>query len=204
MIDQILEWIHTIGPPGLFIVMFLEGSSLPFPGVIMVLSFGYLFSPGYLETAFVAVGMSLSYCIASLIPYYLGMKLEDYIPNKFKNGLQKGQDFFNKYGVWSVALSRPFGIGNYISYVAGISRVSFFKYFTLTFIGIYPWSYVMILLGNYFNGSIDAVKDFFDSYKNYGYLSVAFIIFLIGILYFIKLRKNKNKSFKKDNINIDN
>jgi len=34
--------------------------------------------------------------------------------------VKKGQAFFNRYGVWSIALSRPFGVSNYISYVAGM------------------------------------------------------------------------------------
>jgi membrane protein DedA with SNARE-associated domain len=192
MVQQFLEWIHAIGLPGLFLVMVLEGSSLPFPGIIMVLSFGYLFSPGYGDTAVIALGMSISYSLASLIPYYLARKLERYIPKRMKKGLKKGQLFFNKYGIWSIALSRPFGIGNYISYVAGMSHVHLFKYLLLTFVGIYPWSYVMILLGDYFNGNYEAFKNYFSTYSIYGYGAVLLVLSIIFLIYYKKFKKEKS------------
>ncbi|PWA09773.1 hypothetical protein DCC39_12485 [Pueribacillus theae] len=190
MIQQFLEWLNAIGLPGLFLVMFLEGSSLPFPGLIIVLSYGYLLSPGYLNSVFIAGGMSIFYSLASLIPYFLSMKLEGYFPNRLKKKLKKGISFFNRYGVWSIALSRPFGIGNYISYVAGMSRVHFFKYFVLTFLGIYPWSYIMILLGDYFNGNYEAFKNYFSSYSIYGYVA-AFVAITGMILFYYKKSKRK-------------
>src|SRR5690625_5890773 len=119
--------------------MFLEGSSLPFPGIAIVLSYGYLLSPGYIDTIFIAASMSTLYTIASFMPYFLGLKLEERLPQRLQRRLAKGTAFFNRYGIWSIAFSRPFGIGNYISYVAGISKVHIMKYFILTFLGIYPW-----------------------------------------------------------------
>ncbi|MHC0036326.1 DedA family protein [Pseudoneobacillus sp. C159] len=191
MVQQFLEWVHAIGIPGLFVVMALEGSSLPFPGIVMVLSFGYLFSPSYVDTALIAFGMSLSYSLASLIPYFLGMKMERLISKRLRKGLSKGQQFFNKYGIWSIALSRPFGIGNYISYIAGMSKVQLLKYSLLTFIGIYPWSFVMILLGDYFNGNYEAFKEFFATYSLYFYGVIMVVIVGIVLFYYKKFKREK-------------
>ena len=193
MIQQFLEWLHTIGLPGLFLVMMLDGSSLPFPGLIIVLTYGYIFTPGYIETSFIAFGMSIFYSLASLVPYFLGKKLEKYIPKRLRSGIAKGKLFFNRYGVWSIAISRPFGIGNYISYVAGVSGVNSLKYLLLTFIGIYPWSYVMILLGDFFNGNDQVFREYFSRYSIYAY-SVGFIgIFIIGLLVYKKLKHQRVK-----------
>lgn len=176
--------------------MFLEGSSLPFPGVIIVLSYGYLLSPGYVNTAFIAAGMSVFYTLASLIPYFLGLKLEERLPQRLKKGLKKGTAFFNRYGIWSISFSRPFGIGNYISYVAGMSNVHIIKYFILTFLGIYPWSYIMILLGNYFKGNFETLKNYFSTYSIYGYAVVIVAIVIIGLIFYMRARKSKRKLIK--------
>ncbi|MBW8351090.1 VTT domain-containing protein [Bacillus sp. IITD106] len=189
MIQQFLEWLNTLGIPGLFIVMFLEGSSLPFPGLIVVLSYGYVLSPGYVQTIFLAAGMAVSYSLSSLIPYFLGLKLERYFPQRFKKGLEKGTAYFKRYGIWSIALSRPFGIGNYISYVAGISKVNVLKYLILTFIGIYPWSYVMVLLGDYFKGNYETFKNYFSSFGIYGYGAAVVVIITIFVFYKLKQKK---------------
>ncbi|MCP3740255.1 DedA family protein [Rossellomorea sp. BNER] len=196
MVQQCLEWLTVIGLPGLFLVMILEGSSLPFPGLIIVLSYGYIISPGYMDTTLIAIGMSISYCLASLIPYLLGMKLERFLPNRLKKGLRKATSFFNRYGIWSIALSRPFGIGNYISYVAGMSRVNVYKYLALTFLGIYPWSYAMIILGDYFNGNYEALKSSFSSYSIYVY-GTSLVVILIIILYYYKNSKRENSKLSE-------
>lgn len=189
MVQQIVDWLSAVGEPGLYIVMLLEGSSLPFPGVILVLSFGYILSPGYLDMAIFAANMSACYGLASLIPYFLGKKLTGLSSGRLKKGLDKAESFFNRYGVWSVAISRPLGIGNYISYVAGMSKIHIVKYFLLTFIGIYPWSYMMLFLGDYFNGSYEAFKRYFDSYSLYIYVALAIIaVVVIVIVYFRKSR----------------
>lgn len=192
MIQQFLDWLNMLGLPGLFTVMFLEGSSLPFPGVIVVLSYGYIISSsGYLEMAIIAIAMSAFYCLASMVPYFLGMKMSGFFSNKLKKGIDKGSAFFQRYGVWSIALSRPFGVGNYISYVAGMSKINIGKYLLLTFIGIYPWSFVMLFLGDYFNGNIEEVREFFSSYTMIGYGAVLVIASVVGIFIYINIKKKK-------------
>lgn len=193
MIQQILEWLELLGLPGLFLVMVLEGSSLPFPGIILVLSFGYLLSPNLISVAIIASGMAFCYSIASLVPYFIGMKSGDLLPKRFEKGILKGQQFFNRYGKWSIAISRPFGIGNYISYVAGISRVRMLQYLILTFLGIFPWSFIMLFLGDYFNGNVEAVRGFFSSYSIYAYVAVVLVVGILGAFYYRKF-KNKEKS----------
>jgi membrane protein DedA with SNARE-associated domain len=193
MIQQIMEWLEVIGLPGLFLVMALEGSSLPFPGIILVLSFGYLLTPDLLDIAIISVGMGISYSVASLIPYFIGMKSGDLLPKRFDKGIIKGKQFFNRYGKWSIAISRPFGIGNYISYVAGISKVGLLHYLLLTFVGIYPWSFLMLFLGNYFNGNIQAVKTFLSTYSVYGYGAILVMVSILSVYYYRKF-KTKEKS----------
>ncbi|MFD2044585.1 DedA family protein [Ornithinibacillus salinisoli] len=190
MFQKLLDWFQAIGEPGLYFVMLLEGSSLPFPGVILVLSFGYILSPSYVDAILLAAKMSLCYSLASLFPYFLARKLKKVTSNRYINkGFDKAETFFNRYGIWSIALSRPFGIGNYISYVAGLSKVNVANFLILTCIGIYPWSYAMIMLGNYFNGSYDAFRQFFESYRLYIY--GAFVILVIGIVVYWLVRRSK-------------
>jgi membrane protein DedA with SNARE-associated domain len=196
LIEIILHWLEDIGLAGLFAAMFLEGSSLPFPGIAVVLAYGYILPFSYWNTAWIAAWMSVIYCISSLIPYFLGRKLEGLFQKRPKKGLQKAKDLFVRYGGWSVAISRPFGIGNYISYVAGMSKMKLVPYLLLTFIGIYPWSYVMLLLGNYFNGSYEAYQSFYRNYSVYLYLGAGIIAGISFLFFFLK--RNKAREGGKD------
>lgn len=147
----IITFLTKIGLVGLFLAMFLEGSSLPFPGVLVVLSYGYALNLSIVEAVFISIIMSIVYGIASFIPFMLGLRFEGIVRKKFGRKLGKAQAWFIRYGMWSICLSRPFSVGNYISYVAGMSKVSKVKYFIYTFFGIFPWSFVILVIGNEFN-----------------------------------------------------
>jgi membrane protein DedA with SNARE-associated domain len=133
------------------------------------------------------------YSMASLIPYFIGSKLGELFQKRPKKGLQKAKDLFIRYGVWSVAMSRPFGLGNYISYVAGMSKMRLTPYFLLTFIGIFPWSFVMIVLGNYFNGSYEAFKSFYQNNSAYLYIVAAITLGMITLFFYVKYHSKAMK-----------
>lgn len=168
-IQLAIEWIFRLlgelGLFGLFTAIFLEGASVPFPGIIVVLAYGGLLDMSLAGMVGIAAIMAAIYSVASLIPYFIGNKLEHLIRPNIRKGLDKASRIFNRYGIWSIALSRPFGIGNYISYLAGISGVGLLKYLLLTFTGIFPWCLAILYLGDYLNGNYDHFLVLFDEYK---------------------------------------
>lgn len=200
MTELVLHWLKDIGLIGLFAAMFLEGSSLPFPGIAVVIAYGYILPFEYFNPLWIAAGMSLVYSLASLIPYYIGSKLEGLIWKHPKKGINKARDLFNRYGVWSVAVSRPFGLGNYISYVAGMSKMSLRQYLLFTFIGIYPWSYVMILLGKYFKGSHEALMSFYQNNSSYFYFALTILLGIIFLYLLIRNKNNQDKAVIKEGV----
>lgn len=159
------RFLGRIGLFGLFTAIFLEGASVPFPGIVVVLAYGGLLNMSLAGMAGIAAAMAVIYSVASLIPYFIGNKLEHLIRPNIRKGLDKASRIFNRYGIWSIALSRPFGIGNYISYLAGISAVGLLKYVLLTFAGILPWCFAILYLGDYLNGNYDRFLVLFDEYK---------------------------------------
>lgn len=193
MIEEILAFLESLGMLGLFSVMFLEGSSMPFPGVALVIAYGGLLNHSLAATALLSAGLAAAYSLASLIPYFLGNKLQKFFQKKFDKGLKKASALFHRYGIWSIAISRPFGIGNYISYLAGMSRIPIGKYGALTFIGIYPWCFAMLRIGHYFNGNYEAFKSFVAANQIlvYGYIVV--ILGAIGLWFYVKMRSRNNK-----------
>ncbi|MGG4036720.1 DedA family protein [Heyndrickxia ginsengihumi] len=139
--------IQGMGIIGVCIVMLIEGSSLPFPGVFILVSYGAVSHLNCNQILFTAVLMAITYTISSFIPYYISSALQKKIPKKFQKGIEKAQCLFQRFGVWTIAFTRPFSIGNYISYVAGLCKIPRWKYSILTFIGIYPWSIAVLFLG---------------------------------------------------------
>ncbi len=182
--------------------MFLEGASIPFPGILLVLAFASLERPNVKESMVVAFFMALSYTIASFIPYAIGRKLGIKILSIFdkrkriKASIDKSKEIIAKYGIFTIAISRFFGWGNKISYIAGISKIKCLPYGLLTFSGIYTWSIIMINLGKLFKGNTHMAIDLVKKYTLYMYIGVGVFIILYFAIMLLKY-KLKNKDLKE-------
>ncbi|GER69768.1 hypothetical protein BpJC7_10710 [Weizmannia acidilactici] len=163
MFQHLIDFLQGIGIFGVYFVMFLEGASVPFPGIFIIISYGYILKLSMTETAFQAGIMAVIYTAASFIPYFLALKLHGRIPPKLQKGIHMGRQMFNRFGAWSIAITRPFGIGNYISYVAGFSNVPKLKYGILTFIGIYPWAFAVLFLGKSYELFLKKIGNMFQT-----------------------------------------
>ncbi len=178
------------------LAMVTEGMSVPFPGIIFLLTWGSINSPSIGEGAAVSLLLAFSYTAGSFFPYFIGEKLGNraaaLFGKKINNAFIRGQNFMKKYGVIAVAISRPFGWGNYISYIAGAAEVDKKTYSALTFAGIYPWCLVMVLLGRKFRGNIAAVMEFINDISVYIYIIVftaALIFALTRYRRYVKLKR---------------
>lgn len=178
-----IEILSKFGISGLLFTMAIEGLSVPIPGIIVVLTLGYILNLGLIQTLIVSFFMSSLYSISSFLPYNIGYKLEDLIRKKYSKQINAAQHYFNKYGESSIAILRPFAIGNYISYLAGISKVNKWKFALLTFVGIYPWCVIMLLIGKISRGNIKYAINLAKSYSIYFYLFAAlFVLIVTGII----------------------
>lgn len=175
-----IEIISKFGVSGLLFTMALEGLSVPIPGIIVVLTLGYILSLNLINTLIVSVFMSAMYSLGSFLPYNIGYRLENTIQKKYARQIKSAQHYFNKYGESSIAILRPFALGNYISYLAGMSKVSKWKYALLTFVGIYPWCVVMLLVGKVSRGNIQYAINLAKSYSIYFYLFASLAVLIIA------------------------
>lgn len=193
IIDQLLLFLKDIGLAGLFTAIFLEGASVPFPGIIAVLAYGGLLELSMSKMVGIAAMMAIIYSLASLFPYFVGNKMEHLLGKKIRKGLKAASRFFNRYGIWSIALSRPFGIGNYISYLAGISKVGITTYLLLTFVGIFPWCFAILYLGDVLNGNYKHFITLFNEYKGVFY-GIGLLLAIVFTVYSIWKHRKSNRT----------
>lgn len=192
----IYNFLNGIGAAGLILTMLLEGLSVPFPGIIVIFTLGYILNLSLIQIVLIAAAMSLTYSIASCVPYSIGFKLENIIRKKYEKQINAVQRYFSKYGNFSIALLRPFAVGNYVSYIAGMSRVKLWKYILFTFIGIYPWSFAMLFVGKFTKGNIATALESTQSYMGYVYIPIAIVLlfYICGIV--VHRLKYKAKAMK--------
>ena len=201
IIDFCINLVKEGGYEGIFIGMFLEGTTLPLPieEVVLPLS-GYFVFKGDFSFILVVLFGSIGTTVGNLLMYYIArhlglpfiIKYERYLFID-KNHLEKGFKIFEKHGPLIVSFGRlaP-GIRGFIPLVAGVSRMNPLLFVSFTFLG--SIAYVSILtsigyaLGEKWETAIEYMK-----YNQYVFI-VFFVAFILFIIYDIK----KNRPFHRD------
>lgn len=179
------------------LAMIMEGASVPFPGMYILIFSGFAIKQLGLNF-WVLVGIcSVCYTAASLIPYYIGGHINNIATKFYKkyysnrmDKIKKVSDIFNKYGEWTVCLSRPTFLGNYFSYIAGMNSMNIGKFLLYTFAGIFPWTLFMCYLGYGVISSTDEIVNIIASMKPLFYI-VTIAVIIYGAYQIYKLLNNK-------------
>lgn len=197
-IMQLITHMENFGYFYAGLAMVLEGASIPFPGMYVLIFCGFAIRRLNLNFWTLVTICSLCYTVASLVPYYIGGKVNNWAAGFFSkyyakkgNQLKKVGELFNKYGEWTVCLSRPTFLGNYFSYIAGMNNMDIYKFLLYTFLGIFPWTLFMCYLGYSVISSGEQILEIIIRIKPVLYGISA--VFLIYAAYKIYKFMTKNK-----------
>lgn len=173
----------------LFILMLLEGMSLPIPSEVVMPLAGYLSSLGALNLYLSILIGSLGSLVGSLIDYFIALKLGlpfllrygKYIKLN-KNRLDYLNTFFAKHGNTSVFFARFLpAIRALISFPAGIARMRLTYFILFTFSGHLVWDTILSFIGYYFGSSWQPIISELTKF-DYIILSIVLIALVIYIL----------------------
>lgn len=197
MIDFIVESISAFGYFGIFFLMFLESSFIPFPSEVVMIPAGYLAHQGEMNF-FVAIlcGILGSLC-GALLNYYLALIFGREILIKFgkyvlfdEKTMIKMEAFFAKHGHISTFSGRLIPvIRQYISLPAGLGKMPLALFCFYTSLGAGIWVIILATLG-YFLGQNEALL------KEYLHIITIALVLLVCIgiaIYIYWQRKKANK-----------
>lgn len=174
LLMQLITGLNIYGYSSVALSSFMEGVSIPFPSLIILLLAGFLTSQGKLNIYFVIFIAAASYTIGSSIPYFIGYFINKGLLNRIKKYIKISDKhineinaMFNKYGEKAVCFTRPVLIGNYISYFAGINRMPLIRFYIYTFLGIFPWAALIVFIGSKFGSSYKLAYSVIGKYMAY-------------------------------------
>lgn len=156
VVDLVFDW----GYGGIFILMSIESSFIPFPSEIVLVPAGYLASQGQMSITLIMLSALGGSLVGAFTNYFLAMKLGRKILQKWgkyffikEQTLVKMEDFFQKYGAVSTFTGRLIpGIRQLISIPAGLAKMNLALFTFYTALGASIWAMVLVLLG-YFVGA---------------------------------------------------
>ena len=160
LVDLIFDW----GYLGIFIMMAIESSFIPFPSEIVLVPAGYLASKGDMNISYIMGSALLGSLLGAFINYYLARTLGRKFLLKFgkyffilPQTLDKMEHYFKKHGHISTFTGRLVpGVRQLISIPAGLARMNITQFSIFTLLGAGIWALILVLIG-YFIGANEAL-----------------------------------------------
>ncbi len=194
----ILDLISQTGYLGVFILMALESCNIPIPSEVIMPFSGFLANQGEFNLLILAIVGALGNLVGSLISYGIAFKIgrgvkKFFLKSKiFADDYINAEKFFNKYGIKSALIARLLPvIRTFISFPAGVFKVSLGKFSFLTFFGSLIWSYVLAYIGFYFGEHWNILEGYF---RKFDYLILIVIIILLCYYIYRKIKKVKSRN----------
>jgi len=196
--DFLWNFIFDYGIAIILILIILEYSCFPLPSEIILPITGAftliknynIFFIIFLSVIAGIIGSSICYVIGHIGNKFILNKIKNNNFNKFKSSLE----VINKYGFYSIAIGRLIPLyRTYISFIAGINKLNFFKYTLYTTIGISIWNTILILLGYNFYNNLNLI---IEIYNKYTIIILITVLLLTIIILLIKIKRGKYETRK--------
>lgn len=185
--------VQTLGYPGIFLFMFVEGVVTPIPSMVILPFAGYLAGRGEMSVPVIVLVASVAAMAGSGGAYHLGHRLGRPFVKRWgryvfldETDLARGEAWFKKYGSFGVFLANCFpGSRSIVAYPAGAGRMPFMPFLIATFSGALIWNSVLTLAGVYFGA---AWKTFVDTFEIVDLVALVAILGGIGVWIYHKKR----------------
>lgn len=168
IISWIVQVVSALGYTGIFIMMALESSFVPFPSEVVMIPAGYLASKGEMHIIpAVLCGLAGS-LVGALFNYYLAIKLGRPLLIQYgkyvmfnETTMQKMEDFFVRHGHISTFTGRLIPVvRQYISLPAGLAKMNLSVFSFYTGLGAGIWVIILALLGYYIGENEALIKEY--------------------------------------------
>jgi membrane protein DedA with SNARE-associated domain len=151
----IISIISTGGYAGIALLMAIESACIPLPSEIIMPFAGYLVHTGQLNLFWVATAGAIGCNLGSIPAYWLGAwggrpaveRFGKYILLS-RHDLDRTEHYFQRYGGITVLIARLLPVvRTFIALPAGIARMPQLRFHLYTFLGSWPWCFVLAYVG---------------------------------------------------------
>jgi undecaprenyl-diphosphatase len=158
------------------------------PGAIIVVLAGFFSAQGYLDLGDLIWFAAIGAILGDSLSYYLGTRGTKFFRAENKllklSHLEKGEQFFKKYGDKSIFLGRFIGpIRPIVPFVAGLSKMNKWSFLLWNVTSAFLWATTHLLLGYFFGGAIKTIEIWSS---RTGIFLFSFFLLLVVIWFIVK------------------
>jgi membrane protein DedA with SNARE-associated domain len=151
----IIAVISAGGYAGIVLLMAIESACIPLPSEIIMPFAGYLVHTGQLNLFWVATAGAIGCNLGSILAYWLGAWGGRPAVERFgkyvllsRHDLDRTEHYFQRFGGITVLVARLLPVvRTFIALPAGIARMPQLRFHLYTFLGSWPWCFVLAYIG---------------------------------------------------------
>jgi membrane protein DedA with SNARE-associated domain len=183
--------IDVGGYAGIVALMGIESACIPLPSEIIMTFTGYLVYLGRFNLLLAATAGAVGCNLGSVAAYWIGAVGGRPLVERYgrwvlmsHHDLDRMTLFFEKYGSITVLLGRLLPVvRTFIAFPAGIARMHQGKFHIYTFVGSWPWCFVLAYVGMKLGQAWDTDPRFHAWFHRF-HLSVE-IALVVGVVWFV-------------------
>jgi membrane protein DedA with SNARE-associated domain len=187
----IIGVISATGYAGVCLLMAIESACIPLPSEIIMPFAGYLVHTGRLSLFWVATAGALGCNLGSLVAWYIGAFGGRPVIARWgrfvlldTHDLARAEHYFAKYGGITVFVARLLPvIRTFVALPAGIAKMPQLRFHLYTFLGSWPWCFVLAWAGMRLGQAWDSDPRFKAWFHRF-HLGVE-ILLLVAIVWFV-------------------
>ncbi len=195
MSEKILALLVSLvaggGYAAVVLLMAIQSACIPIPSEVIMPLAGYALAHTQMQLVLLATVASLASNLGSIPAYWVGAKGGRPMVERYgswlllsRRDLDRVDHFFARYGSITVLIGRMLPIiRTFIAFPAGVARMNQARFHVYTFIGSWPWCYVLALVGMRLGASFDSDPRFKAVYHRF-HLGVE-VLLLGAIVWFL-------------------
>ena len=155
LVQFVTQVIQGGGYAGIAALMGIESACIPLPSEIIMPFAGYLVYKGVFSLVGVATAGAIGCNVGSVVAYWIGAWGGRPLVERYgkwvlmsRHDLDRMTHFFNKYGGITVLAGRLLPVvRTFIAFPAGIAKMPQLRFHLYTFVGSWPWCFVLAYVG---------------------------------------------------------
>jgi len=196
-VEFLINLADSLGYLGIFVLMTIESSFIPFPSEVVLIPAGALIQRGEMSFFLVFGAALLGSVAGALVNYalafHLGRRAVSGLVKRYgkvflinEESLQKSEKYFERHGEITTFVGRLIpGVRQLVSLPAGFSKMRLGRFVGYTALGAGVWSLILIYLGFVFGGNMALVEENLSAVT----LTVVGVALVIILIYALKKRR---------------